>query len=363
MYPHIRCASYYDVERILEIARQYRAELGYVHPVALREHIAAKTVLVVEWHGNVWGFVEYHARRDGWNVIYHIAVDKHVSGQGLGRYLLYAVPAPIRLKVTQDNAQANAFYRGAGMQLAGTEQGKHRALNVYELRVLSVLVMGNGKGDLYPKIARLSGMAYGTRHCETPRGWPFMVDIHWRDYDWYDYMHKIAQWRPVMAMAADYESPTQRRQLYQQVRDLRAAGVLRVMVCPKFEGAAAHIPSWCIIAVSVPSRYAGYVPPLRELQGRRVHMLGGSPNQQRTWQLVLQGAGAAVVSADGNSHTKVAAKTNWWNGTQWASIGKRNFFKGEYEQIMIDSGRNIVKMLNDNARLSQMSLPLDYETC
>lgn len=359
MYPHIRHATPYDVERILEIARQYRSELGYLHPVGLRAHIAAKTVLVVEWFGNVWGFVEYHARRDGWHTIYHIAIDKHMAGQGLGRNLLYAVPTPMRLKVTQDNARANAFYVGAGMQLAETETGKARALNVYTLRVLGVLVMGNGKGDLFPRLARASGMAYGTRHCEQARAWPYMIDIHWRDYDWQDYLSKLAQWQPVQAMVADYESPAQRRQLYQQIRDVRAAGVLRVMVCPKFAGAVAHIPSWCIVAVSVPSKYAGYVPPLHELRGRRVHLLGGSPVQQRKWQLVLQGAGAIVVSADGNSHEGKAQKAGWWNGERWQVVGARDLREGEYEQLVIDSGRNIVKMLNANACLSQMSLPLD----
>lgn len=361
MYPHIRRATPFDVERILEIARQYRDELGYVHPVPLREHIAAKTVLVVEWFGNVWGFVDYHARRDGWHTIYHIAVDKHMAGQGIGRNLLYAVPTPMRLKVTQDNARANAFYRGAGMQLAATETGKKRPLNIYELRVLGVLVMGNGAGDTFPRIARASGMAYGTRHCEQPREWPYMVDIHWRDYDWRDYLHKLALWRPVQAMVADYESPTQRRQLYQQIRDVRAAGVLRVMVCPKFAGAVAHTPSWCIVAISVPSKYAGYVPPLHELKGRRVHLLGGSPVQQRKWQLALQGAGAIVASADGNSHEGKAQRAGWWDGTQWQVIGARQMTPELYYEMVIESGRNILKMLNANAGLAQLALPFDTE--
>jgi hypothetical protein len=162
-------------------------------------------------------------------------------------------------------------------------------------------------------------------------------------------------------MVADYESPAQRRQLYRQIRDVRANNVLRVMVCPKFAGAVAHIPSWCIVAVSVPSKYAGYVPPLHELRGRRVHLLGGSPVQQRKWQVVLQGAGAIVVSADGNSHEAKAQKAGWWDGTRWQVIGARSMRDGEYEQLMIDSGRNIVKMLNANVDVAQLSLPFDAD--
>lgn len=355
MYPHIRKATAYDVDRILEIARQYRTELGYLHPVGLRQHISAGTVNVCEWYGNIYGFVDYHTRRDGWSTIYHIATDKHVAGQGIGRNLLYSVPCPFRLKVTQENP-ANTFYQNAGMQLAATETGRKRALNVYELRVLGVLVMGNGKGDTFPRIARASGMAYGTRHIEQPRAWPYMVDIHWRDYDWSDYMQKIGAWRPVQAMVADYEHPAQRRLMYQQIRDLRAAGVLRVMVCPKFAGAVAHIPSWCIVAVSVPSKYAGYVPPLHELKGRRVHLLGGSPVQQRKWQIALQGAGAIVVSVDGNAHVGVAKSAAFWDGTRWMKKGGARIDTAGYEQLVIESGRNIVRMINQNAKLAQLSM-------
>src|SRR5690606_19035862 len=273
-YPRLRHATPDDVPRILELARQYRDELGYVHPVALREHIHRRTVLVAEWYGNVWGFVDYHARRDGWQTIYHLAVDKHVTGQGIGRQLLYAVPCPMRLKVTTDNT-ANVFYAGAGMQLVATEAGKKRELDVYELRVLGIFCMGNGAGDTYPHIARESGVAYGTRSSERARAWPYMLDIDWREQSagkltWQDYMQQVARYHPVQAMCADYEHPGQRRQLYQQIRDLHAAGVLRIMVCPKFPGAVAHIPHWCIVAVSVPSSYAGFIPDSDELTGRRV---------------------------------------------------------------------------------------------
>jgi GNAT superfamily N-acetyltransferase len=352
MYPHIRKATADDVPRILEIARQYRDELGYLHPVGLRQHISAGTVHVAEWYGNIYGFVDYHTRRDGWSTIYHIATDKAVTEQGIGRYLLYSVPCPFRLKVTQDNP-ANTFYQNAGMQLIDTETGRKRPLNVYQLRVMVALVH---EGKTSPNIARQSKMAYGIRHDYIVRDWPFMLDIHWKNYDWQDYMQKVAACHPVQAMAADYEHASQRRTLYRQLRDLKAAGVLRVMVCPKFAGAVAHIPSWCIIAISVPSKYAGYVPPLHELAGRRVHLLGGSPVQQRKWQIAIQGAGAVVVSADGNAHERKAQRAGWWTGERWQVIGARQMTPGMYEQLVIDSGRNIVAMLNQNAGLQQLSL-------
>lgn len=360
MYPRIRHATLDDKSRLLEIAHQYRAELGYVHPVALSEHITKRTVLVAEWFGNVWGFVDYHARRDGWQTIYHLVVDKHMLGQGLGRQLLYAVPCPMRLKVTQSNP-ANAFYTGAGMQFVRTEAGKKQALNVYELRVLGIFCMGNGKADTFPRVARESGLAYGTRSSEQARVWPYMLDVDWKQFNagkltWADYMHLIAQYHPVQAMCVDYEHPDQRRQLYQQIRDLRNAGVLRVMVCPKFDGAVAHIPRWCVVAVSVPSSYAGFVPDGAELAGRRVHLLGGSPHAQRRWMLRLQGAGAKVVSFDGNSHEKVAQKAKLFLDGKWQQANGRAVTPDDQIQLTILSGRNILRMMNTLHEVKQLAL-------
>jgi hypothetical protein len=140
------------------------------------------------------------------------------------------------------------------------------------------------------------------------------VDIDWRKYDWQDYMHKIYQWHPVQAMCTDYERPDQRRQLYQQMRDLKAAGVLRIMACPKFHGAVAHFPSWVLVAISVPSELAGFLPEFEELRGRNVHLLGGSARRQVDLIPKLQGYGVHVQSVDGNGHTRAAAWGRVWDG-------------------------------------------------
>lgn len=338
----IRHASLEDIPTIKRIAYQYRQELGFVNRAALVEAVARRELYVCELpDSTLAGFVHWHARRDGWHTIYEIAVDKAHAGRGIGRALLYAVPTPIRLKCTVDNEAGNRFYAGAGLVLAGVEPGRKRALNVWELPILSILVKGNNRQ--MPEVARASGMAYGTRHIEAPRDWPLMVDIHWRDYDWQDYMHKIAEWRPVMAMVPDYEYPSQRRQLYQQIRDLKAAGVLRIMVCPKFSGAVAHIPSWCIVAVSVPSSYAGFVPVFSELTGRRVHLLGGSPHKQIKTIIEFVGAGIQIVSTDGNAHTNAAKHGEWWDGVRWQNVGVGKVVP--YYEICAQSGGNIRRTL------------------
>jgi ribosomal protein S18 acetylase RimI-like enzyme len=323
------------------VARQFRDELPKLTRAVFTDAVKPdnnRRLFVAELDGDVVGFVRWNATRHGanagHNVVYDLAVTREAQGRGVGRALLYAVPCPIRLKCTADNERANRFYVGAGMTFGGQEDGK-RPLNVYDLRILSILCQGRNKA--FPAVARASGWAYGTRHDYAPSAWPFMVDIAWREYDWNDYMDKICRWHPVQAMCADYERPSQRQTLYRQIRDLRAAGVLRVKVCPKFDGAVAHIPSWCVVAVSVPSQYAGFLPDLNEVRGRHVHLLGGTPAAQIELISKIAGHGGRVISLDGNSHESAAKKGTHFEGGKWHNYGKA----ADRNATMIYSGRAI----------------------
>lgn len=356
VYPVIRRGTFGDLQRITEIIRQYRDELGYVHPRGLRDHIAAETVLVVEWFGNVWGIVEYHARRDGWQTVRHLAVDKHATGEGLGRQLLYAVPCPLRLKVTVDNERANRFYTGAGLQWVGTEPGRKRPLNVYELRRLIVMVKGGVVKA--PEQARASGMAYGVRGDYRAYDWPYMMDVDFEGYlsgktTWADYLERIDHYRPVQAMCVDY-GPHQpsREVLYDQICDLRERGVQRVMVCPKFEGAIDHIPAGCIVALSVPSSLAGWLPnDFKVLGGRRVHLLGGSPQMQREIAARVETCGGVVISADGNLHTKAGAYGRVFEHGRWSQTEGQ-----DTNELIVRSGTHITQFLQTVPEQMPMAL-------
>lgn len=126
-----RKAEEADLHAIKQIANRYKSELGYVMWPALRESMARGTLLVAvdAAHGGVVGFVNYRARRDGWHTIYEIAASQ--KGHGVGRVLIDAVPRPTRLKCTIDN-DANAFYERVGFAYVGTEDGRKRALNVWQ---------------------------------------------------------------------------------------------------------------------------------------------------------------------------------------------------------------------------------------
>lgn len=345
---HIRRGTADDADQCQHLTRTYRPWFPFVMRVSLIEAAERGELLIAEVDGMFAGFVSYRTRRDGWHTVYELATMPEWAGQGVGRALLYAVPTPIRLKTTADNVDANRFYVGAGMQLVRTEDAA-RPLNVYEMRVLCVHVHGNNRR--VQEWARAAGMAYGTRHDDTARAWPLMLDINWRKYIWAEYLAKIAQYRPVMAMVADYEHPNQRETMLKQVADLRAAGVLRVLVCPKFHGAVADIPDDCIVAVSIPSRYAGFVPAEHELTGRRIHLLGGSPSKQRDAVLRWN-----VVSADYNAHQRAAQFGVRFEGGRWNRNVIHTGKTQEYDATVIENGRAIRTMLNEAAAYHQPGL-------
>jgi ribosomal protein S18 acetylase RimI-like enzyme len=135
-----------DLPAIKRIAARYHDELGFVMLPSLREAVARRSLYVAtDSAGNVQGFANTRKRRDGVTVIYEIAVAPEWRGKRIGAALLAGVPSPKRLKVTQDNEAAIAFYEGAGMQRVAAESGRRRSLYVYEshaIRPDSVLESG-----------------------------------------------------------------------------------------------------------------------------------------------------------------------------------------------------------------------------
>lgn len=351
----IRRATADDVAACEKIARQFGSELGFVRRNGLLESVERRGLHVayVRADNSIAGFVEFRqcvrGANAGYSVVYHLAVSRDYQRMDIGRQLLYSVPHPVRLKVTVDNP-ANAFYQASGMTLLRTEQGRKRPLNVYQRRVLFAWVQG---GNQYvPVYAKQAGMAYGTRHDTKPHDYCWMLDIKWKDYDWAQYMDIVRHLRPVQAMVADYEAPEQRNIMLQQVQQLRDEGVLNIMVCPKFASAVQDIPADCIIAVSVPSRYAGYIPNTAETGNRKVHLLGGTPQKQLA---LLKDYN--VVSADGNSHETSAKFSSVFDAGKW----KRSRYvtalnNQDYHHSMQMSAHNITEYFAQAERIQQLSL-------
>lgn len=354
----IRHGKLGEEKALQDLTRQFPDALPFVMLPQLTRSIERRALLVAEVDGNRIGFVHWNARRDGWFKLYDLVVDEDYHRMSVGRNLLYAVPTPVRLSCTVDNDRANRFYVNAGMRFAGTEIGRKRTLNVWERNILCEHVQGGNKS--IPEAARMTGMSYGTRDSETPYDYPFAFDIRWRNYDWEDYMDKVCRYRPVQAMVADYERPEQKAQMLDQIQMLREYGeVLRIMVCPKFTGAVKDIPEDCLVAVSVPSKYAGFISETpQEYAGRKLHLLGGSPvqwlgqngkqkNRSSTgYILALQAYGARVVSVDGNAHQAASLKGSYWVDGHWERPNTGKFVWGDAFNTLVFSGKQIVKGIN-----------------
>jgi Acetyltransferases len=361
----IRLAVMGDVLLCQRISRQFRSELPFVSLPQLQGALELKALHVAELDEQVVGFVRFRRRRDGVSVIYDLAVDSSVQGMGIGRALLYSVPCPLFLKCKADNERGNHFYERAGMYRVGNEvTPRDTELIHWKRDILHIVVQGGN--DSIPDLAHQAGAAYGTRHTDKPADWPFALDILWENYDWKDYMHKVCTWRPVQALAADYEHPSQRRLLYRQIRDLKAAGVLRIAVCPKFAGAVAHIPSWCIVAVSIESDYSGFEPAIDELAGRRVHLLGGAPTRwfgQRGRPgliKVYKDNGVKVISLDGNSASRAAGKGSTWSQGRW--FRDSNPVAGRYDLFAGMTWKAITQQLNTLSAVEMQPMALEYAT-
>lgn len=345
---HIRYATHADISACDAIARQYPKELAFVRKVSLQRGVENHSLHVAIIDNQVVGFVLYHRRRDDWQTIYDLAVHKNYSGIGIGRNLLYSVECPIRLKVKADNETAIRFYKNAGMQL----EAEDTKLKTYVLHHLFIFCAGNNQ--MHPQIARQAGMGYGCQQFDTPRDWCFMTDVEFEEgkQDWQDYMHKVYQWKPLQAMVTDYQDKTERTRLYQQIRDLKEAGVMRIKVCPKFDGAIRHIPRFCVIALSIPTeneKFKGWLPlwqDMADLKGRRVHLLGGSPQYQVAEVDRVKLYGGRVISMDGNSFQRAATGSTAWVDGRWYRQASGEWEFGTYANTLIVSASNIVQYVN-----------------
>lgn len=329
----LRLASPADVDECQQITRQYPKELGRVFRDSLLRSVETRGLIVALVDGVIRGFVQFARPSRGVNVgyavIYHIAVARGWCGLDIGRNLVFAVPAPIRLKCVASNGRAVGFYRSLGFEQMFAAQSQSGTPLVV-LEKLSLFGWVQGDQRRVPAMARSAGGFYGTRHTEKPYAYPFMLDVNFERYfkrddvgrmkEWELFLSLVRKYAPVAVMVVDYITPDQRDLMLQQVADLRGLRVPRIMVCPKFCGAVADIPGDCVVAISVPSGYAGFLPDPEELRGRDVHLLGGSPRVLLDLVQRYPAFGARVISIDANAFSKAAGWRRVWAAGRWQRL-------------------------------------------
>ena len=136
----IRKAISTDLDVLKSLADAHRHELGFAIRPALVRSIERGELIVAANSTDLIAFVEYHHRRDAQTTLYHIVVAPDYRRQGIGRRLIERLADEARAAGKEIIAlkcpttlPANDFYARTGWSLAGSEPGKRRLLNLWQL--------------------------------------------------------------------------------------------------------------------------------------------------------------------------------------------------------------------------------------
>lgn len=187
-----------------------------------------------------------------------------------------------------------------------------------------------GGGKILAEIAIVEGFLYGSRSDdirEVPRC-NGLIDIDWKNYDWEEHKFAVKEHRPKYAVVPDVcneDDLSYSMKLAQEIEK----HCENVIVVPKVKDIIYRIPNKYIIGISVPTSYSGFIPRVSNLEKRKIHLLGGSPNQQKELWKYYSIMGLEVTSVDINCHNKASNYGNYWNGYKWVHEGKHKIDKYE----------------------------------
>jgi hypothetical protein len=186
-----------------------------------------------------------------------------------------------------------------------------------------------GGNQRLANIAIEEGFLYGARSDDIRKlRCNGLIDINWKKYDWTDFVTKVNIHRPKYAVIPDILNMEEIGRANRQGEEILAIGSIPILV-PKINGAIHLLPKKFVIGISVPTKYAGFLPQVRELKGRTIHLLGGSPPQQREVCWYLTSLSIKIGSADINSHSLASDFGSYWNGKRW--YDKDRDWIGKYE--------------------------------
>ncbi len=169
-----------------------------------------------------------------------------------------------------------------------------------------------------------AGWLLGVRSDRSSYGFTIsFVDNEYRAPDWKLHLRRVIKEQPKYATVPDLSEEI--CSLADIERAIKQADELSnycqiPLIVPKLRAQLAHIPNHYAIAYSIPSSYGGATFGPWLLEGRRVHLLGGSPGTQRTLYRAIREY-VEVISADGNMAQKVGLSyADYWNGLAWEKL-------------------------------------------
>lgn len=148
----VRDGKLSDLSGIIRIvnSKNNRLSFGWVQKVVLADAVEDQQAkpftsqhrirVVVDSHGTIIAFLRAYLRRDGATTLHEIGVAEANQNTGIGTLLITETIAHsrergmtiLRLK-TPVGMRSNAYYPRFGFKHVGTESGRKRILNVYEL--------------------------------------------------------------------------------------------------------------------------------------------------------------------------------------------------------------------------------------
>jgi len=169
------------------------------------------------------------------------------------------------------------------------------------------------------QIAYDTGYLLGVRSDLDDYGFPIsFVDIEYKHPDFTAHLATVKRLQPKYATVPDLSemetSEADITRAVNQAEELSSYCAIPLVV-PKRSDQLLLIPSQYAIAYSVPTSYGGAKFGIWKLRGRRIHLLGGSPQMQMRLYHYMP---AEIQSADGNMAQLMAVKrAKYWQGKRW----------------------------------------------
>jgi len=327
-----------------KVFQRHRDELGFIN----RAQCEDGDLVTARRDGQVVGAaLGNHCVRKPQTTLYELAVLPEYRREGLGAELVrrLAAESPHDKMVAKCPADlpANEFYADQGWDRVDREEGKNRALNVWEYQIPeSTDLITTGRPDL-TEIAESYGWLRGSRLDDLRRYEKIgvdvnFVDLHWEDPDPEALLAATMRHRPRYVVAGDYDG-SNFEEVNDRARQLRDYAE-NVIIVPHEPGEIAEVPGWAVVGYSTPTKYAGTDAPVWEYRGRDVHILGGTIEQVTKLYGYLADS---IISMDCNSfHRGATAFAKWWGHTSpsWnklaAPVARPGNAKRAYENTMLN---------------------------
>jgi len=284
-----------------DVFQAHRDELGFVNRAQCEE----KDLFTVERDGRVVGAaLGNHCVRKPQTTLYELAVLPEYRREGIAEELVdrMAADSPHEKLVAKcpETLPANDFYAATGWERVGREDGKNRALNVWEYQI------GERDIDVYMTVNNGEETAEAIRRSdafvgfEAGNGWPLddradFVDFPFTDPNagFEEHLEVVKEHEPQLTTAPDVEKGRTLSEVVDMADEL-AEYADNVIVVPK-DCHPSDVPDRHRVGLTVGS--FGSMAPWGLWQYRDagpVHILGGTPNQQ----LAVGRHGVDVASMD-----------------------------------------------------------------